>query len=414
MKKNETLEGLMKQSGFNEADLLENAEMMGLKANHEWGALKKTELRKRVASEVLNHPKKVLSCLPIEDLRLLQILKDAQPGMGVKMYQTTQMMSMAMLGLAEQVETDDGEFDTVSITEDFKKAIRPYVDEVLDAFEVKFRVYVEQIAIGALNLYGVLTVSELKTILKDCMELEDDGTGVFEHIYPQSVALQMQKNEGYFGDGEDFFTSPFVHDFGYVLQERKKRKETATLKPFDVDDIKEAGGMPVPGIPNEVSERMLNILETKLGFTKQEAYYWEFMLWRLVQEEDTQIPAIIQTLMDAVSPENCPKGLNDLNDIIQVVMEFLNHAPRWIFRGRCPVDLRQSDPPMTSAPQITIGPNMRRMGYRQEDVQRQVNDIWKQERESFMPYVAPPKVGRNDPCPCGSGKKYKNCCGRGN
>ena len=28
------------------------------------------------------------------------------------------------------------------------------------------------------------------------------------------------------------------------------------------------------------------------------------------------------------------------------------------------------------------------------------------------PYVrAEPKVGRNDPCPCGSGKKYKKCCG---
>ena len=25
---------------------------------------------------------------------------------------------------------------------------------------------------------------------------------------------------------------------------------------------------------------------------------------------------------------------------------------------------------------------------------------------------APKKVGRNDPCPCGSGKKYKKCCGR--
>jgi SEC-C motif-containing protein len=23
-----------------------------------------------------------------------------------------------------------------------------------------------------------------------------------------------------------------------------------------------------------------------------------------------------------------------------------------------------------------------------------------------------PKIGRNDPCPCGSGKKYKHCCGR--
>ncbi len=28
------------------------------------------------------------------------------------------------------------------------------------------------------------------------------------------------------------------------------------------------------------------------------------------------------------------------------------------------------------------------------------------------PQRSGPKVGRNDPCPCGSGKKYKNCCGR--
>ncbi len=28
------------------------------------------------------------------------------------------------------------------------------------------------------------------------------------------------------------------------------------------------------------------------------------------------------------------------------------------------------------------------------------------------PFVAEAKVGRNDPCPCGSGKKYKACCGR--
>jgi preprotein translocase subunit SecA len=28
------------------------------------------------------------------------------------------------------------------------------------------------------------------------------------------------------------------------------------------------------------------------------------------------------------------------------------------------------------------------------------------------PVRSGPKVGRNDPCPCGSGKKFKNCCGR--
>lgn len=35
------------------------------------------------------------------------------------------------------------------------------------------------------------------------------------------------------------------------------------------------------------------------------------------------------------------------------------------------------------------------------------------ERSKPQPIKAAPKVGRNDPCPCGSGKKYKNCCGKG-
>jgi hypothetical protein len=32
--------------------------------------------------------------------------------------------------------------------------------------------------------------------------------------------------------------------------------------------------------------------------------------------------------------------------------------------------------------------------------------------ETSQPRIAPAKVGRNDPCPCGSGKKYKKCCGK--
>ncbi|MDD3191519.1 MAG: SEC-C metal-binding domain-containing protein, partial [Bacilli bacterium] len=35
------------------------------------------------------------------------------------------------------------------------------------------------------------------------------------------------------------------------------------------------------------------------------------------------------------------------------------------------------------------------------------------EETKKKPSIAKDKVGRNDPCPCGSGKKYKNCCGRG-
>ncbi|MDU5368998.1 MAG: preprotein translocase subunit SecA [Finegoldia magna] len=34
------------------------------------------------------------------------------------------------------------------------------------------------------------------------------------------------------------------------------------------------------------------------------------------------------------------------------------------------------------------------------------------EEEVNKPVVKGKKIGRNDPCPCGSGKKYKNCCGK--
>ena len=30
----------------------------------------------------------------------------------------------------------------------------------------------------------------------------------------------------------------------------------------------------------------------------------------------------------------------------------------------------------------------------------------------IKPKIAEKKVGRNEPCPCGSGKKYKKCCGK--
>ena len=35
-----------------------------------------------------------------------------------------------------------------------------------------------------------------------------------------------------------------------------------------------------------------------------------------------------------------------------------------------------------------------------------------EEESSNTPIQKGEKIGRNDPCPCGSGKKYKNCCGK--
>ncbi len=47
---------------------------------------------------------------------------------------------------------------------------------------------------------------------------------------------------------------------------------------------------------------------------------------------------------------------------------------------------------------------------------RAIHAYWLARRDEFPPSINTiirdePKAGRNDPCPCGSGKKYKKCCG---
>ena len=43
--------------------------------------------------------------------------------------------------------------------------------------------------------------------------------------------------------------------------------------------------------------------------------------------------------------------------------------------------------------------------------EEQKKELYKEQKKSGT-VVKGPKIGRNDPCPCGSGKKYKHCCGR--
>ena len=43
--------------------------------------------------------------------------------------------------------------------------------------------------------------------------------------------------------------------------------------------------------------------------------------------------------------------------------------------------------------------------------EEQKKELYKEQKKSGT-VVKGPKIGRNDPCPCGSGKKYKQCCGR--
>jgi preprotein translocase subunit SecA len=74
---------------------------------------------------------------------------------------------------------------------------------------------------------------------------------------------------------------------------------------------------------------------------------------------------------------------------------------RGVFQS-LPQELIKTDAsPMSKIPVPRKGPREEF----QEDIEHQGPQIEQYKREE-------PKVGRNDPCPCGSGKKYKKCCGK--
>lgn len=46
---------------------------------------------------------------------------------------------------------------------------------------------------------------------------------------------------------------------------------------------------------------------------------------------------------------------------------------------------------------------------------KKINGMWFYDTGKIVPKTIVrdnPKIGRNEPCPCGSGKKYKHCCGK--
>ena len=91
-------------------------------------------------------------------------------------------------------------------------------------------------------------------------------------------------------------------------------------------------------------------------------------------------------------------------NLFKTMLETLNKdILSFLFRAHIP--LRDASQAKAPAPQRR--PDMSGMRTSRTDLVTNAG-----EPKSKMPVHVDKTVGRNDPCPCGSGKKYKNCCGK--
>ncbi len=121
-------------------------------------------------------------------------------------------------------------------------------------------------------------------------------------------------------------------------------------------------------------------------------------VWDSLAADSADIEAV------AVFPElrrAYDEGLIDPQFMAPEELDDAESAPR----GRMLEALRTRQPPIEDVTAATSWWS----AFSGRDDEQAYEDAALVERQE--PYRAPPKVGRNEPCPCGSGKKHKKCCG---
>jgi len=153
----------------------------------------------------------------------------------------------------------------------------------------------------------------------------------------------------------------------------------------------------------EVIEYFRGLFQGKLERTY--SFVWNGLVCAVA---DLPAPELLPEVRQAYSEGLVDEGVADLEGIERdlaspelwrresrtVITDAIGEMEWWACfhpDGSGPPNLPEADEPASTPPPTTSTPS---------------------EYLPPKPFIREPKIGRNDPCPCGSGKKYKKCCGK--
>jgi preprotein translocase subunit SecA len=92
------------------------------------------------------------------------------------------------------------------------------------------------------------------------------------------------------------------------------------------------------------------------------------------------------------------------------IVNFLSHADIPVEQSNAPQQIREGKEQKTDMSRMNV--NKEQIDAVGSDYAANENDYYDPAPVKQEPIKVGPKIGRNDPCPCGSGKKYKQCHGK--
>lgn len=218
--------------------------------------------------------------------------------------------------------------------------------------------------------------------------------------------------------GDKLVLSYFIEDDYYMFLEGTIQKD----KPFYIPSRQEIEEFWDKGclLSSRSHQAMYRYLLKTFGCSKREAELKVMEIYHAINNQ-LRLQEVIDILQD-MAPDDGDDFVfgsqKDAEEFTKCYTEMHNHSHVMGNRGYPPHDLFNAMGGVRSLPGDMIisprGPEAAAMldGSREELAKRGIK-IDEERIDSMLAGEKRKKIGRNDPCPCGSGKKYKNCCGKG-
>ena len=351
-------------------DLKEIAKILGISVPSN---LKKDEYTKQLADKILSNPEQWLGHLPHYELTLLQKLVAAGPNQYVEeplslCYNTLQITGLVAFDLRGNQST----FIRYMICDELRESIAPHMEHCLSEEQNANRFLIEQVAIGLTNLYGFVSHKDMLEKLRQYMPESIQDEEIEDFIQHSILMRQNTVYDAVATTKALGISSSFLDDLDSFSKKIQMYKAITSPKQFTLEELKAAGSQPIPQVIAPITAQLKEVITGQLGYSEVEANYHLQQLWINVQLEGQPMPVIAPIVNNKLS------SMEDLQKVVAVFMEYHNNCPRWFMKGYSSSEIHQ---------------------------------LFPQPAPKKAP-VRSNKVGRNDACPCGSGKKYKHCCGK--
>lgn len=359
---------------------------------------RKAEILSQTVHFLAGQPVSWLFQLPERDLKLLRKLSLFSSSGQVDLDIPEYPCLLAALHLVE-VEEDKEGYITVSASQSLLTFVRPFIDNVIEDKERMGLFKAERIALGILNIYGVISLNEFANVVYDVLDQESRDRVSKEIARSRIIAMSQV-----FYEDECYLVSPFVLDHEEIIKGRKQFKKVRKYASISMEDALSAGvGVPfcAYGVGRPALESIRTALD-ELGYMEDDIEAILTDIW--INSQFSTDQSCAESMFSCVNDKiDEIQSFKEYKRIVETIASYANSTPKWLLKGRKPDDV--------DSLKLSIQVD--------ESTLEEANAIWGNDSHPSDPLeafyrgnMAIRHVHPTAPCPCGSGLSYKNCHGK--